>query len=112
MIWCLFGVWDWADRVRRERRNKFMPNGNMRTHSMFHLLGGCMVVVFLSVLAGCAGVGMWESGNGSGPRASTSASAAAAQPSPGKSVSAQAGAGSPADAKEELAESVQIFRGW
>ena len=88
-----------------------MPNGNMTIHSMVHLLGRSVLVVFLSALAGCAGVGTGESADGSGQRASTSATSAAAQPSPGKSVSTQAGPGSPADAKEKKAENVQIFKG-
>src|SRR5450830_883027 len=88
-----------------------MPNGNMTIHSMVHLLGRSVLVVFLSALAGCAGVGMGESADGSGQRASTSATSAPAQMSAGKSVSAQAGAGSPADAKEKKPESVQIFKG-
>jgi len=78
---------------------------------MVHLLGRSVLVVFLSALAGCAGVGTGESADGSGQRASTSATSAAAQPSPGKSVSTQAGPGSPADAKEKKAENVQIFKG-
>src|SRR5450759_615651 len=88
-----------------------MPHGNMRIDSMVHLLGGSVLVIFVSALAGCAGVGTGESADGSGQRASTSAASAAAQPSSGKSVSAQAGPGSAADAKEKKAESVQIFKG-
>ena len=88
-----------------------MPIDKMTTRSMVHWLGECVVIVFLSALAGCAGVGTGESAEGGGPRVSASASSAAAQPSPGKSMAAQTGAASPADTKAKQAENVQIFRG-
>lgn len=88
-----------------------MPNGNMTIHSIIRLLGGSVLVIFVSVLAGCAGVGTGESADVGGERASSSKTSATAQPSSGKSVSTQAGAGSSAEAKEKKAEPVQLFKG-
>ncbi len=89
-----------------------MPNGDMTIRSIVHLLVGCAVAVFLSLLSGCAGVvGVGKSGEGGGSRAGVAVSAGAVVGSAAKPVLRQAGALSGPEANEKKGENVQIFRG-
>jgi len=123
----LVGFSDWTARAGRERRNTFMPDGDMTILSMAQLLRRWLLVVSLSALAGCAvprgntvsdvadqTLGTPQGGTsqvGTPQGVSASPASGTAQSFAAQAASKQASGSRPAYTADAKAPSARIFRG-